>query len=94
MLSTIVAPDIFTAENDLRILRALPNIIDSPYVNVEPTVQVLYYNAIYYGLVQLRGPKDPRIRGAYFKVLEAVPPWLRATADGVSRDGLDAHTAA
>ncbi|KAF2740046.1 hypothetical protein EJ04DRAFT_483631 [Polyplosphaeria fusca] len=94
MLSSLVVPEIFTAVPELKILRAIPNIIDSPYVNIDPTIRVLYYNALYYGLIQLHGYAEPRAQGAYFKCLEAVPAWLKATQKGISRDGLDIHTAA
>lgn len=50
----------------------------------------MYYNALYFGLQQIRGPEDPVAQGMYLKVLESVPAWLDASG---STD-LDGHTAA
>ncbi|KAF2120436.1 hypothetical protein BDV96DRAFT_266195 [Lophiotrema nucula] len=81
MLSDLVIPDLFTASamEDLELLHLLPSIIDSPYVNVEPAARVLYYNALYYGLIKLRGVANPLARKAYFKALESVPLWLETS---------------
>lgn len=49
----------------------------------------MYYNALYFGLHQIRGP-DPVAQGMYLKLLEAVPAWLDAAAD----TEMDGHTAA
>jgi hypothetical protein len=68
----------------------LMNIIDSPYVEVAPGVHVMYYNALHYGLEQIRGPGDPIAQRAYLKALESVPKWL----DDSTETDMDAITAA
>jgi hypothetical protein len=90
VLEHMVVPDVFASSIDLELLRLLPDIIDSPYVNVDPGMYVMYYNALYYGLNDLRGPGDPVAQAMYLKLLEAVPAWLDTPAD----TELDGHTAA
>lgn len=51
--------------------------------------RVVYYNALYFGLQQIRGP-DPIAQGMYLKLLEAVPAWL----DTTTYTEMDGHTAA
>ena len=69
-------PGIGTVVLDINLLRTLPDIIDSPYVQVAPGMRVMYYNALQYGLEQTRGPQDAMSQRAYLKTLEAVPAWL------------------
>ncbi|KAF1841025.1 uncharacterized protein K460DRAFT_371020 [Cucurbitaria berberidis CBS 394.84] len=90
LLSAMVVPDIFTISIDVQLFYALPSIIDSPYVHIEPGIRVMYYNALYYGLQQTRGTGCPLVRAAYMKVLEAVPAWLEAS----NETNMDGHTAA
>ncbi|CAO2650629.1 Nn.00g019210.m01.CDS01 [Neocucurbitaria sp. VM-36] len=90
LMSTMVVPDIFTASLDIKLFYALPDIVDSPYINIDPGVRVMYYNALYYGLQQTRGPGGPLVQSAYMKVLEAVPAWLEASTE----TAMDGHTAA
>lgn len=92
MMSSLIIPDFFLSNLnlDLGILEVLPDIANSPFINVDPAVRVIYYNALYYGLFKLRGPGNPQSLAAYYKVLEAVPAWLGAA----SRSDLDAPTAA
>lgn len=66
---------------DVELLRMVPTLIKSPYVKIEPSVYVMYYNALYYGLQLLRGQSDPVAQGMYLKVLEAVPAWLDTTIE-------------
>jgi hypothetical protein len=51
---------------------------------------VMYYNALYYGLNQIRGLGDAQAQGMYLKILEAVPAWLESSI--VTE--MDGHTAA
>lgn len=90
LMNTMVVPDIFASSIDINLLRALPAIINSPYVNVEPGVQVLYYNALYYGLQQQHGPGSELTHRAYLKVLGTIPAWLEVS----SETKVDGHTAA
>lgn len=90
LMSNIVVPDVFTVSLDVDLLRAMPKIINSPYINIDPGLHVMYYNALYYGLQQIRGPGDPLVQAAYKKVLECVPAWLEASTD----TEMDGHTAA
>jgi hypothetical protein len=90
IMGDMVVPDIFTTTIDFDLLKMLPDIINSPYVNIEPGMYVLYFNALYYGLTHLRGLGDPVAQGMYLKILEAVPAWLESPGD----TELDGHTAA
>jgi hypothetical protein len=90
LLDDMVVPDIFTTSVDIELLRVLPDIINSPYINIEPGMYVMYYNALYYGLNQIRGPGDAQAQGMYLKILEAVPAWLESPV--VTE--MDGHTAA
>ncbi|KAF2833134.1 hypothetical protein CC86DRAFT_310811 [Ophiobolus disseminans] len=91
LVSNMIVPELLTVPSgDMSILYMLPNIIKSPYVNVEPGIWVLYYNALYFGLQQIRGPTDPVAQGMYLKLLEAVPAWL----DSPSDTNMDGYTAA
>lgn len=89
LMSTQVVPETFTDALDLDLLYALPNILNSPYINVDPGVIVLYYNALHYGLQKTRSPVDPLVRAAYLKAIEAVPAWL----DAPGGSNMDGHTA-
>ncbi|KAH9865699.1 hypothetical protein J1614_009286 [Plenodomus biglobosus] len=86
----MVVPDTFALAIDVKLLMTLPEIIDSPYVSIEPGVRVMYYTALYYGLQHLNGSSDTLTGKAYMKVLDTVPAWLGASTDSV----LDGHTAA
>lgn len=90
MIGNLIIPDIFLSSIDLDILTILPDIANSPYINLDPAMRVIYYNALYYGLSILHGPGTAPSLAAYYKVLEAVPAWLNGT-DGTDLDG---HTAA
>ncbi|KFZ10142.1 hypothetical protein V501_05327 [Pseudogymnoascus sp. VKM F-4519 (FW-2642)] len=90
LMGNMVVPGIFAVVIDADLLRVLPDIIKSSYVKVDPGVYVMYYNALYYGLHQIRGPGDALAQSMYLKVLEAVPAWLDASAN----TDLDGHTAA
>ncbi|OAK98916.1 hypothetical protein IQ06DRAFT_25091 [Phaeosphaeriaceae sp. SRC1lsM3a] len=90
VLVNMVVPDVFASSIDLELLRLLPEIINSPYINIDPGMYVMYYNALYYGLNDLRGPGDPVAQGMYLKILEAVPAWLDTAGDS----DMDGHTAA
>lgn len=81
LVSNIVVPDVFALSIDADLLRVLPDITKSTYVKVDPCVYVIYYNALYYGLHQIRGPGDIVAQSMYLKVLEAVPAWLEAPGD-------------
>ncbi|KAF2746452.1 hypothetical protein M011DRAFT_468543 [Sporormia fimetaria CBS 119925] len=86
LVPTMVVPDAFASGLDLSILEVLPDLIDSPYVKVDPAMRVAYYNALFYGLHSLRGPGNDLSKVAYLKLLESVPEWLEA-ATGTDLDG-------
>lgn len=90
LISNMVVPDVFAIPLDIELLRVIPDIAKSPYVNIDPGMYLMYYNALYYGLHQIRGAGDPVAQGMYLKVLEAVPAWL----DEPGLTDLDGHTAA
>jgi hypothetical protein len=89
VLKNMIVPDVFASNIDLELLRLLPDIINSPYVNIDPGMYVMYYNALYYGLNDVRGTGDPVAQGMYLKVLEAIPAWLDCPTD----TEMDGHTA-
>ncbi|KAH7080572.1 hypothetical protein BKA63DRAFT_591170 [Paraphoma chrysanthemicola] len=90
LLSNMVVPGVFAVPLDFDLMRIMPDITKSPYVNIEPGMYVMYYNALYYGLNQLRGQGDAMAQGMYVKILEAIPAWLESPGD----TDLDGHTAA
>jgi hypothetical protein len=90
MMGSLVVPEVFAVPIDTELLRMMPDIVKSPYVNVDPGMWVMYHNALYYGLLEIRGAGDPVAQDMYIKVLEAVPAWL----DGPTDTDLDGHTAA
>lgn len=90
MMNTLVVPDIFSLALDIELLRSLPNIIGSPYINVDAGVHVMYYSAIHYGLSQIHGPGHAYTKAAYLKALEHVPAWLEMPTE----TDMDGYTAA
>ena len=87
VMRAMVVPDWFAPNMiDLELLRAITDIIDSPYVNIDPGVRVMYFNALYYGLEESEGPGGDLAAKAYMKVLESVPAWLESTTEA-SSDG-------
>lgn len=90
MTKTLIVPEIFAAALDIELLRTLPSIIDSPYVDIDPGVHVMYYGAVHYGLNQARGPGHALTQAAYLKALEHVPAWLDSPTD----TDMDGYTAA
>ncbi|KAF2856144.1 hypothetical protein T440DRAFT_99182 [Plenodomus tracheiphilus IPT5] len=90
LMQVMVIPDVFALTIDVKLLMTLPDIIDSPYVSIEPGVRVMYYTALYYGLQHRHGPGDTVTGKAYMKVLDSIPAWLDASTDSM----LDGHTAA
>lgn len=89
-MGTIVIPDLFVSHPNTEILEALPDLMGSPYITLDPALRVAYFNALYFGLNQACGPGNPSSRAAYYKFLEAVPAWLSAD----SSSELDGHCAA
>ncbi|PVI00138.1 hypothetical protein DM02DRAFT_563555 [Periconia macrospinosa] len=81
LVRNMILPDFEYTFVDVELLRALPTVFDSPYINVEPVVKVLYCNALYYGLHELRDSHDPLIQATYIKVLDAVPEWLETSPE-------------
>ncbi|KFY44994.1 hypothetical protein V494_01202 [Pseudogymnoascus sp. VKM F-4513 (FW-928)] len=90
IMNSMVVPEMFAPAFDVELLRVLPNITKSSYVKIDPGVHVMYYNALHYGLHQIRGPGDTVAHNMYLKVLEAVPAWLDAPGD----TEMDGHIAA
>lgn len=90
LVSSMAIPDIFPGNLDLNVLRALPDVYDSPFVSVYAGLRVLFFNALYYGLDHSFGPGNHFAQAAYKKILETVPEWLNSATGS----GLDAHVAA
>lgn len=76
MINLLLIPNIFSSCAGFELLYIMPDIVDSPYVNADPCVRVLYYQALYYGLCKAHGPGNKQSQAAYYKVLESVPEWL------------------
>ncbi|KAL6155517.1 hypothetical protein ACJQWK_05167 [Exserohilum turcicum] len=89
-VNSMIVPDaLMSSMVDMSVLRALPDIINSPYVAIDPGVRVMYYNALYYGLRETNGPGHDLTVKAYLKVLESVPAWLESPRQ-TNMDGLTA----
>lgn len=87
LMDAMAVPGVFAFSMiDVKFLRALPEIIDSPYVSIKTGTRVLYHNALYYGLLQELGQGNPLTTKAYMKILESVPAWLE-DPDGTDLDG-------
>ncbi|KAI0606097.1 Fungal-trans domain-containing protein [Pyrenophora tritici-repentis] len=87
----MAVPGVFAFSTiDIKFLRALPEMIDSPHIVVKSGTRVMYYNALYYGLLEELGPGHSLTTKAYMKVLESVPAWLEDT----DMTDLDGNTAA
>lgn len=82
----VLKPEYFKDVFDLSILPIMPELVDSPHVQVDPVMRVIYYSALYFGLHR-QGPRQVKgqAQAAYYKCLEVVPPWLR-TARGTVTD--------
>lgn len=91
MIKTLIIPDLLPemliSSLDLELIEVLPDLLNSPYVEVDPAMRVVYYNALFFGFHRLRGPGNEFSKLAYFKVLEAVPEWL-TKATGTELDAL------
>ncbi|KAF2792218.1 hypothetical protein K505DRAFT_376215 [Melanomma pulvis-pyrius CBS 109.77] len=85
MIELLLVPNCYQYCPGFEVLQLMPDIVDSPYVNIDPCIRVLYYQALYYGLLKLHGPGNDLAQAAYYKALEAVPVWL-ATATGTELD--------
>lgn len=87
VLSTILpAPPI-----DLNMLRAMPDIVNSPHVHVDPAATLMYYAFIFEG--RSSGPKRSAAAAKhdYIKCLQAVPAW-HESATGTVMDMMVALT--
>ncbi|KAF2192197.1 hypothetical protein K469DRAFT_307028 [Zopfia rhizophila CBS 207.26] len=76
MLEHTLLPDALSIFPELMVLNVMPDIVESPYVTVDPAAKVLYYNALYYGLYRTGGKGSAVFQQAYLKCLESVPAWL------------------
>jgi hypothetical protein len=85
MIELLHIPNIFSFCAGFEVIHIMPDVVDSSYVNVDPCIRVLYYQALYYGLYKLHGPGNKLAQAAYYKVLESVPVWL-AGATGTVLD--------
>ncbi|KAL5314041.1 hypothetical protein ACEPPN_018465 [Leptodophora sp. 'Broadleaf-Isolate-01'] len=80
---------VFTGALDYDLLRKLPYVIDSPFVQIDPSIHVQYYSMLYYGSSKLFKPGNTFSEDAYLTMLEVVPAWLDASTDTLA----DVHTA-
>jgi hypothetical protein len=85
MFELLLVPNMFTFCAEFDVLNSIPDIIDSPYIKIDPCVRVLYYQTLYYGLYKIHGPGNKLAQEAYYKALESVPVWL-AGATGTVLD--------
>lgn len=74
-----------SAPIDKKLMKALPDIISSPHVNLDPAVKLVYYNLVFHG--RNMGPKRSSLaaRNNYIKCLQAVPAW-HESAQGTVMD--------
>ncbi|KAF1993490.1 hypothetical protein P154DRAFT_582758 [Amniculicola lignicola CBS 123094] len=90
ILGSMVVLELIVNSFELDILKALPDVINSPFVSIDPALRVLYYNGLFYGLHKMHGPGNEFSQGAYYKCLEAVPAWL----DAATGSEMDIYAAA
>ena len=86
LMDGMAVPGIFASMIDVKLLRALSEMVDSPHVIIKSGTRIMYYNALYYGLLQELGPGNALTKKAYMKVLESVPAWLE-DSNGTKLDG-------
>ncbi|RAH69715.1 fungal specific transcription factor domain-containing protein [Aspergillus aculeatinus CBS 121060] len=77
--------DSFATLVDSEFLRSMPHVIGSPYAIIEPVMQVLYFNAIYFGQTAGTGAEQRAAAKTYYRGLQVVPKWL-ASAQGSHLD--------
>ncbi|RAH80430.1 hypothetical protein BO86DRAFT_400980 [Aspergillus japonicus CBS 114.51] len=77
--------DSFATLVDSEFLRAIPHVIGSPYAMIEPVMQVIYFNAIYFGQTAGTGAEQRAAAKTYYRCLQVVPKWL-ASAQGSHLD--------
>lgn len=63
----------------------MPHVIGSPYAIIEPVMQVLYFNAIYFGQTAGTGAEQRAAAKTYYRGLQVIPKWL-ASAQGSHLD--------
>ena len=64
---------------DKKLMRAMPDIINSPHVNLDPALKLIYYNLVFHGRI-MGGKRSPTAaRNAYINCLQAVPAWHKAS---------------
>ena len=85
MSEALFLPALSELCGEFEVLHVMPEIISSPYIDIDPCIRVLYYNALYYGLYKRHGPGNDLAQTAYYKLLESVPAWL-AVAKGTNLD--------
>jgi hypothetical protein len=75
----------FTLSLDHQLMKALPDIIDSPHISVDPAARLIYYNILFLGRVL--GPRNSAsaAKNNYIKCLQSVPAWHQA-AEGTLAD--------
>ncbi|KAF2008614.1 hypothetical protein BU24DRAFT_429207 [Aaosphaeria arxii CBS 175.79] len=83
-LSFLFEPGSTAGPFDVSILHFMPEIVQSPHVQIDPVMRVLYYNALYFGLHrQSVGQVQEQAQAAYYKCLEAVPQWLHVARGSI-----------
>ncbi|KAL3476698.1 hypothetical protein BJX99DRAFT_227547 [Aspergillus californicus] len=81
--------DSFTTLVDQQFLKAMPLIIDSPHVRIDPAMRIIYHSAMYLGQ-SIGTEADQRMSTqTYYKCLQSVPEW-QESAQGTSLDLLAA----
>jgi len=90
LMDCVAVPGVFATMVDVKFLRSLSEIMDSPHVIIKPGMRIMYYIALYYGLLQELSPGNVLTKKAYMKILESVAAWLEDSND----TKLDGHIAA
>ncbi|PYH81069.1 hypothetical protein BO82DRAFT_375004 [Aspergillus uvarum CBS 121591] len=71
--------DSFATLVDSEFLGAIPHVIGSPYAMIEPAMQVIYFNAIYFGQTAGTGAEQRAAAKTYYRCLQVVPKWLASS---------------
>lgn len=60
------------------LMKAVPDVIDSSHVQLDPAVVLVYYNLIFHGRSMGQKSSSAAARHDYIKCLQAVPAWLES----------------
>lgn len=84
------APCPLSPHIDPSLLTSLPDMIDSPYVKLDPALRLLYYNLVFHGRYIAQSTSAVAGNSLYFKCLREASAWHK-TATGSVLDVVAAY---